>query len=122
MGVLAVLFVLVLTSLILASCVKVVINPTTAVAQQPTTTASASDLDAANKEAENVKTAALAYYADQSGWPSQSAVLIAGGYLTGPLRASYQFDAATGLIISATSTGWSGIRWDAQSLKWVASS
>jgi len=48
------------------------------------------ELETANREAENVKTAALAYYADNAVWPTSSASL--GLYLSGTLGASYSFD------------------------------
>ena len=48
------------------------------------------ELEAANGEAENVKTTALAYYADYEVWPPSSASL--GAYYSGTLRASYSFD------------------------------
>ena len=51
---------------------------------------------AANSEAENVKTASLAYYADVQQWPddttSQSGNYTFGDYVAGTLKASYSFD------------------------------
>ncbi len=77
-------------------------------------------LNAARTEAENVKTAALAFYADWSVWPANSANLTGGNpgsenYITGTPDASYTFDTATGLISSATLTGFN---WNAGSQTW----
>ena len=63
------------------------------------------ELVAANGEAENVKTAALAYYADYEVWPTSSASL--GPYLSGTLGASYSFD-ADGFINGVGDTGGTG--------------
>jgi type IV pilus assembly protein PilA len=72
-------------------------------------------LNAANTEAANVKTAAIAYYADQNppSWPADSAALTGASppYLTGELIGSYDFDTATGLINDA-SYGTSGLTWN----------
>jgi len=46
---------------------------------------------AANAEAENVKTAALGYFADNQIWPTTSADLVTGNYTAGTLKASYHF-------------------------------
>lgn len=63
-------------------------------------------LNAARTEAENVKTAALAYFADNGVWPSSQAnVDNATGvdYIQGSLGTStYTFDTATGIITDAT--------------------
>jgi type IV pilus assembly protein PilA len=71
-------------------------------------------LNAANTEAENVKTAALAYYAENSIWPTDSDDLVSENFTAGTLKATYTFDAGTGFIEDATPTaqGWSGITWD----------
>jgi len=88
-------------------------------------------LSAANTEAENVKTASLAYYAENEAWPATSADLTA--FIAGNLSASYSFDINTGFIADAgdpggdgtggTSTDWEGIHWDDTlalgSRKWV---
>ena len=75
-------------------------------------------LNAANTEAENVKTAATAYYADQDppAWPSGSGDLTT--YVTGTIKATYTISTSTGLI-TAASGGWTGIHWDAAKYKWV---
>jgi prepilin-type N-terminal cleavage/methylation domain-containing protein len=53
-------------------------------------------VSAANSEAENVKTASLAYYADAGVWPEHtddsSGNYTFGDYYAGDLRASYHFD------------------------------
>ena len=75
-------------------------------------------LNAANTEAENVKTASLAYYADHAEWPANSDLIASGNYTAGNLRADYVFDTDTGFIATATPAGngggtaWSGIQWD----------
>jgi type IV pilus assembly protein PilA len=73
-------------------------------------------LNAANTEVANVKTAAVAYYADQSppAWPADGTALTSGTnpYLTGTLVGSYTFDTSTGLISAAT-YGTSSLTWNA---------
>jgi len=90
-------------------------------------------LGAANSEAENVKTAALAYYADNQEWPSTSDDLVSGNYTSGTLKAKYTFDDAsgtdTGFITTADPTiegGWgTDIEWDTSAplgqRKWIRS-
>jgi len=77
------------------------------------------NLNAANTEVENVKTASLAFYADNSAWPSSSANLTTGTtpYLSGTPKAVYSFDTGYGWITGATMPGpggsWSNITWSA---------
>jgi type IV pilus assembly protein PilA len=73
-------------------------------------------LNAANTEAENVKTAALAYYAENSAWPATSDVLTSANFTAGNMKADYTFDAATGFISAASPAdngngAWTGITW-----------
>jgi prepilin-type N-terminal cleavage/methylation domain-containing protein len=53
-------------------------------------------VSAANSEAENVKTASLAYYADAGVWPDTTASVSGNysftDYFAGTLKASYHFD------------------------------
>jgi type IV pilus assembly protein PilA len=77
-------------------------------------------LNAANTEKENVKTAAMAYYAaqDPAAWPATSAAL-SPSFLTGSLKAVYSFDSSgviTAATVSASPNGWTGISWDTD--KW----
>jgi type II secretory pathway pseudopilin PulG len=60
------------------------------------------NLNAANTEVENVKTGALAFYADYSVWPNTSANLTSGTtpYVSGVLKSAYTFDGG------ATGAGW----------------
>ena len=77
------------------------------------------DLNAANTEASNVKTAALAYYADQSppAWPADETALAA--YLTGTIVGTYTFG-ADGLVSAATYVGGSTtLVWDAAGQKFT---
>jgi len=67
-------------------------------------------LSAANTEAENVKTASLAYYAENDDWPATSDDILA--FISGNLSATYTFDTNTGFISDATTTEWEGIHWD----------
>jgi prepilin-type N-terminal cleavage/methylation domain-containing protein len=60
-------------------------------------------LNAANTEAENVKTASMAYYAELSVWPGDSSNLTS--YVTGTLKGLYHFNAA-GQISSADRITW----------------
>jgi prepilin-type N-terminal cleavage/methylation domain-containing protein len=80
---------------------------------------------AANSEAENVKTASLAYYADAQQWPddttSSSGNYSFADYVAGTLKASYSFD-ADGFIDGVgepggtgggtTSSSYDGIQWE----------
>ena len=85
-------------------------------------------VSAANTEAENVKTASLAYYADAGVWPTDTADSATVGnttynftdYFAGTLKASYSFDTdgfldgvgdPGGSGGGTTSTGYSGIHW-----------
>jgi type IV pilus assembly protein PilA len=83
------------------------------------------DLNAANSEASNVKTAALAYYADQSPptWPSTEQDLITAvpPYLTGTIVGQYAFG-ADGLITAAGTTyvgGSTTLNWDEATQKFI---
>ena len=82
---------------------------------------------AANAEAANVETAALAYYADNNGtWPEYShALTIAGGgsidYLSEVPKGIYTFDLNTGKIQSAQLGDWTGIEWDPDKHQWIKS-
>jgi hypothetical protein len=93
-------------------------------------------LNAANTEAENVKTAALAFYAEKGAWTGVNAATGYPAYLTGTPKATYHFvDSGTtnlGLIdgvgnpgvyptvAGTTSSGWSGITWKGTvgAMKW----
>jgi prepilin-type N-terminal cleavage/methylation domain-containing protein len=83
---------------------------------------------AANSEAENVKTASLAYYADAQIWPDDTTSSVVVGnstfaftdYYAGTLKASYSFDDdgfldgvgdPGGTGGGTTSTGYNGIEW-----------
>ena len=65
------------------------------------------ELVAANKELENVKTAALAYHARDNAWPSSSSQLTS--FLTGNITGTYGFDTNRGWVINGT--GWSRLNW-----------
>jgi len=82
-------------------------------------------VSAANTEAENVKTASLAYYADAGIWPddtgSTSGNYSFTDYYAGTLKASYSFDTdgfldgvgdPGGAGGGTTSSGYSGIHWE----------
>ena len=84
-------------------------------------------VSAANTEAENVKTASLAYYADAGVWPTDTASTAGNysftDYYAGTLKASYHFDTdgfldgvndpgATPTGSTTTSSGYSGIHWE----------
>ena len=80
-------------------------------------------LNAANTEKENVKTAALAFYAQNGAWPNSTDNLTAGGFFVGNLKASYAFDTGAGTIsaatVSASPNGWgSGITWNQAASAW----
>jgi prepilin-type N-terminal cleavage/methylation domain-containing protein len=62
------------------------------------------EVAAANTEAENVKTAALGYFADAQLWPCTSTDLVNGNYTAGTIKATYFFDTA-GFIIAVGDPG-----------------
>ncbi len=66
-------------------------------------------ISAANTEVENVKTASLAYYAENEAWPADSGVL--NLYMAGTLTGNYTFDTEWGWITGGL--GWqpSGLAW-----------
>jgi prepilin-type N-terminal cleavage/methylation domain-containing protein len=83
-------------------------------------------VSAANSEAENVKTASLAYYADAGVWPDTTASVSGNysfaDYFAGTLKASYHFDdngfldgvgdpGAVPTEAGTTSSGYNGIYW-----------
>ena len=67
-------------------------------------------LAAANTEAENVKTASLAFCSEYGVWPASSANLTPT-YISGELKATYTFDTDFGWLVEAEPVegGWSGI-------------
>jgi prepilin-type N-terminal cleavage/methylation domain-containing protein len=82
-------------------------------------------VSAANTEAENVKTASLAYYADAGVWPADTGSTAGNysftDYYAGTLKASYSFDTdgfldgvgdPGGAGGGTTSSGYSGIHWE----------
>lgn len=81
-------------------------------------------LNAANTEKENVKTAALAYFAEAGTWPGTSDDAAFAPYFVGKLKADYTFDASTGIITAAAPAdngagAWgNGIAYDAATDKW----
>jgi prepilin-type N-terminal cleavage/methylation domain-containing protein len=89
-------------------------------------------LNAANTEAENVKTAALAFYAEKGTWTGVNEATGYPAYLTGTPKATYHFTTA-GLIdgvgdpgvyptvAGTTSSGWTGITWAGTvgAMKWI---
>jgi len=76
---------------------------------------------AANGEAENVKTAALAYYGDYYEWPDSTRSVNFTNYIAGKLKAEYYFNEA-GFIYAVsspnvdasgtTSSEYDGIMWE----------
>jgi prepilin-type N-terminal cleavage/methylation domain-containing protein len=64
-------------------------------------------LVAANDELGNVKTAALAYHANNNTWPSSSSQLTA--FLAGNLTGTYGFDDEYGWVL--TGDGWDELTW-----------
>ena len=84
-------------------------------------------LAAANVEAVNVRTAAIAYESNTGKYPLDSDVLLSAGNYIGQSRAYYTFDIGTGRILNATTdtvghipaNAWAGIKWDYPSGSWV---
>jgi type IV pilus assembly protein PilA len=68
-------------------------------------------LNAANMELENVKTASVAYYAENEVWPSDTSVMTT--LISGTPKATYTFDTVTGYVIGVSGVTWSGIVWSA---------
>jgi len=75
---------------------------------------------AANSEAENVQTAALAYYGDHNDWPDSTMSANFTNYIAGTLKAGYSFDDdgfidgvsdAGGVGGGTTSSSYDGIEW-----------
>jgi prepilin-type N-terminal cleavage/methylation domain-containing protein len=77
-------------------------------------------INAANTEAQNVKTAAVGYLAENSSWPATSddvAPFLEGGLAN--LKAKYNFDPANGgQILTVESVTWSNVQWNAGSQVW----
>jgi type IV pilus assembly protein PilA len=73
-------------------------------------------LNAAQTEAENVKTAATGYLGEHEEWPDSSDDLDV--FLDGAIKATYQFGGDAG-IESVSDQEWEGISWDADSQTWV---
>jgi prepilin-type N-terminal cleavage/methylation domain-containing protein len=76
-------------------------------------------LNAAQTEAENVKTAATGYMGEHGEWPDSSdevGFFFEGG--TANLKATYHFG-GDGLIDSVSDQEWEGIHWDAGSQTWA---
>jgi prepilin-type N-terminal cleavage/methylation domain-containing protein len=59
---------------------------------------------AANSEAENVKTASLAYYADAQKWPENTLATNFSKYIAGTLKAEYYFN-DRGFVYAVSSPG-----------------
>jgi type IV pilus assembly protein PilA len=82
-------------------------------------------LNAANTEAQNVKTAAVGYLAEEGEWPTTStdvAAFLEGG--TANLKATYTFDSSEGGKISdaqPTADGWENISWNSNDQVWERS-
>ena len=66
-------------------------------------------ISAANTEVENVKTASLAYYAENEEWPVNSDDL--NLYMAGNLTGSYTFDPDYGWVMTGVAD-WDGIIFD----------
>jgi len=62
-------------------------------------------VSAANSEADNVQTAALAYYSDYNEWPDSTMSANFTDYYAGRLKAEYYFDTTTGFIYAVSSPG-----------------
>ena len=77
------------------------------------------NVNAANSEKENVRTAATAYLADTDNWPADSTLL--GSYLSGTLKAKYSFNTTTGFIsqVDSVANGWTGVVFGVTAQKWV---
>ncbi len=63
-------------------------------------------VSAANDEVQQVRTAAMAYYADNEAYPASSDTLITDGYLAGQPRATYTLDTSFGWVLGAPTHTW----------------
>jgi len=86
----------------------------------------AGTINAANTEAQNVKTAALGFYAEQNppAWPATSETVGMEKYLTGTVKALYTFGpdgliTATGTDPRTWETGGIAISWDEPTQRWI---
>jgi prepilin-type N-terminal cleavage/methylation domain-containing protein len=83
----------------------------------------AGTVNAANTEYHNVRTAAVAFYADNNAtaWPDDSDDLTNGDtpYLTGTLKATYVFDETTGEITVDSPYEWKGVIFDDVNQLWI---
>jgi type IV pilus assembly protein PilA len=68
-----------------------------------------STANAANTELANVKTASVAYYANNGVWPADSTAI--SSLISGSPKATYIFDGATGFVTGVSGVTWSGIIW-----------
>jgi prepilin-type N-terminal cleavage/methylation domain-containing protein len=91
-------------------------------------------LNGANSEAQEIKTAAAGYLADNDGWPSCSTQLMlpsagndgnglpgngTASYLDKMPKATYYFDTNLGTILSGAAGTWgTGITWSSPQQKW----
>jgi prepilin-type N-terminal cleavage/methylation domain-containing protein len=77
-------------------------------------------LNAANSEAQNVKTAATAYLAEHDAWPDTSLDVVS--YLDKAPKATYGFDTQNGTILGPPDTvpgDWgTSIAWNQTAQKW----
>jgi type IV pilus assembly protein PilA len=77
---------------------------------------------AANTEVANVESAALAYYADNNAYPSDTNTdLLGGGYISAAAEVDYGFD-AFGKVSIADATAWpndASVTWDLANHKWT---
>ena len=73
-------------------------------------------LNAANSEAQNVKTAATGYLAENDEWPADSTQVVT--FLDKAAKGVYYFNQTTGRIRDAEPGGWSGITWNVTAEKW----
>jgi Tfp pilus assembly protein PilE len=80
-------------------------------------------LNTARTEAENVKTAALAYYADHNtdavvGWPATSIDLSSVNYTSGTLKGTYTFDGNGKITLAGTCYPGSIFTWSFAGQTW----
>jgi len=75
-------------------------------------------LNAARTEAENVKTAAVGYLAENNAWPTDSDDL--GIFLEGTIKATYTFGGTAGISDAdpIADIGWVGIEWNDGTQTW----
>ena len=75
---------------------------------------------AANQEVANVETGAMAYYAQNQAWPSDSNALVTDNLISDtPKYAVYGFDAWGKVTVASPNSLIGSLHWDATAHEWI---